>query len=548
MRAALKRHFPFFALFGLALLLHFYGLGWLPSPAGDEGNWALYGRRMLGGQPVALAPEAAFVSLLYARLIAAVMALLGPTFAAARLVGTIAVLAAIAIVYLVLGWLGCRRAGVAAAALLTVHPWAVMYGRTASTPYALALGVLTVGPVCFAAGLLRRRARLAAAGLVLTSVAIHFSPLALVAVAACGLFALWPAHRWILRRPELWAAVVLSAAHSFPVLAGAARVAQAAPDLPQLEAFWAHLGSYLHMMTTGLMGEATLRHFTSVAMAPYPAIALIVPLLAVVVLEARPGERRVLGGFAETYLVAGLVLTPFILAPGRNWYLPANHMDRYLFTVLPGFALVIGELAARKGRLATAVVVAIVAWLGLGATARGAWAYVHSGGVDHGEGVFDGGGGYRGWLVSDRHRATMLWIRDGVLAQVGPGGAAILVADRVFIPLVFTMEGTGIPVHDVRRTPIPPRADGRYFVVLWPDEVLSVANPPTANPKYVASNRHLRERMQRLFRRVQLVEMLRQPDGSPLLELWRAEDPLPRLHLAPDGGDREQSEEDETGD
>jgi len=52
--------------------LHFYGLGWLPSPAGDEGNWALYGSRILAGQPVALAPDAAFVSLLYARLIAAV--------------------------------------------------------------------------------------------------------------------------------------------------------------------------------------------------------------------------------------------------------------------------------------------------------------------------------------------------------------------------------------------------------------------------------------------------------------------------------------------
>jgi len=68
----------------LAGFRHFYGLGWLPSPAGDEGNWALYGWRMLGGQPVALALDAAFVSLLYARLIAAAMALLGPTFGPMR--------------------------------------------------------------------------------------------------------------------------------------------------------------------------------------------------------------------------------------------------------------------------------------------------------------------------------------------------------------------------------------------------------------------------------------------------------------------------------
>jgi hypothetical protein len=172
----------------------------------------------------------------------------------------------------------------------------------------------------------------------------------------------------------------------------------------------------------------------------------------------------------------------------------------------------------------------LVAWLAL-CTGRAVWTLLRGGAVDHGEWIFDGGGGYRGWLVSDRPRATMLRIRDAVLQQVGPGGAAILVADRVFIPLAFAMEGTGIPVEDVRRVPIPPRADGRYFVVLWPEEVLSVGHPPTANPKYVASNRRLRERMGLLFRRVQLVEQIRQPDGSPLLELWRAEDPVPRLRL-----------------
>jgi hypothetical protein len=129
---------------------------------------------------------------------------------------------------------------------------------------------------------------------------------------------------------------------------------------------------------------------------------------------------------------------------------------------------------------------------------------------------------------------------------VGAGQAAILVADRVFIPLVLTMEGTGIPVHDVRRTAIPPRADGRYFVVLWPDEVLSVGHPPTASPKYVESNRVLRERMERVFRRRTLVETLRQPDGSPLLEVWRAEDPLPRLQLPPRPGDHRAAEDDES--
>jgi hypothetical protein len=102
-----------------------------------------------------------------------------------------------------------------------------------------------------------------------------------------------------------------------------------------------------------------------------------------------------------------------------------------------------------------------------------------------------------------------------------------------------------IPVHDVRRTAIPARADGRYFVVLWPGEVLSLDHPPTAPPKYVESNRQLRERMERLFGRTQLVEVRRQPDGSALLELWRAEDPLPRLRFLPEH--REDVDTDEPG-
>jgi len=524
-------HVAFAFLLAVAAVLRLFGLGWLPSPAGDEGNWTLYALRILHGEPAALAPEASFVSLLYARLIALSMSVLGPTFTAARLVGATAVLVAIVVVYLVLGWMGSWRAGLAAAAVVAVHPWAVFYARIASVPYGLAFALLLVGPVVFAAGVLRQRMAMVGAGILVTGVAIHFSPLSLVGAAACGLFLLHPSHRWVLRRPVTWIAGAITALHVAPVLLGAARVAEAAPDLPQIASFWPHLFGYAHMTGTALMGEATLRHFTSVAMPAAAATVLLVPLAVLAWLAVAGPAPPLLGRFAELYFAAGVVLSPLILAPGRNWFLPANHMDRYLFAVLPGLVLLAGEAAWRNRRVRTAAVVLLLGWLAV-CTGRAAVAFLVGSGVDHGELIFDGGGGYRGWLVSDRPRATMMRIRDTVVREAAGGPATVLVADRVFIPLVFAMEGTGIPVFDVRRTQVPPRR-GPYFVVLWPDAVLSIGHPPTAPPKYVESNRHLRDRMTRLFHRAAMVEAFRQRDGAPLLEIWRAEDPYPRLARAP---------------
>jgi hypothetical protein len=523
----------------VAALLRLWGLGWLPSPAGDEGNWTLYGLRILNGQPVALEKDAAFVSLLFAHLIAAVMACLGPGFFAARLVSALAGLLAVVAGYVVPRFLGSPRAGLAVAAVLAVHPWAVFYSRIASVPYTLGLLVMTAGPLLFVAGLLRQRVSLVAAGTLVLSLGAHFSPLTVIAPVACVLFALRAEHRWIFRKWPLYAAALGGALHAWPVVLSAAHVAQQAAPVDEAGDFWPRLGGFLHMVGTGLGGEATLRHFTNVALPPWPALLTAVPVLALVALAlARPGgpavparqDDAVFSGFAPLYLAVSLVVMPLVLAPGRNWYLPANHMDRYLFALLPAFAFCLGEVARRSGT-SRLLVAGFVGWLLVGGTGRAAWAYLAQDGVDHGEYIFDGGGGYRGWLVSQDPRATIFQIRDTVLREVGHGGAAILVADRVFIPLQFAMEGTGVVVHDVRRINIPPRADGRYFVVLFPDAVLSVGNPPTANAKYVASNQKLRERMFRVFEQVRLVRTIRQRRGSPLLEIWRAEKPRPRLQL-----------------
>ncbi len=531
----LRRQGPLLALLAAAAILRVWGLDWLPSPAGDEGNWTLYAQRILRGEPAALEANAAFVSLLYAHLIAGSMGVLGSGFFAARLVGTLAVLGAAGVAYAVLTHLGSRRAGLALAALVALHPWSVAYSRICSVPYALAFAVSLAGSLLFLAGLRTTHITLLTAGVLVVSLGAHFSPLTAVAPVACGLFALARPHRWIWRRFSFYAAVLLAALHALPIVRSALGVARQAPPLDQVRQFWPQLGSHLHMIATGLAGEATLRHFTNLALDPVAALLVAVPVAGMAALACTPKVRAAspLGVFAPLMLSVGLLLTPLILAPGREWDLPANHMDRYLFSVLPGFALCVASLASLRARWVTAAVVALAAWFAV-CDGRLAWAFLVRGGVDHGETIYDGGSGYRGWLVSDRREAVAYQIRDEVLRAVGPAGAAILVADRTFIPLTFVMQDSGIPVFDVRRAWIPPRPDGRYFVLLWPDQVLSVHHPPTAPRKYLESNQQLRQRLQTRFAKTRLVRDFRQRSGAPLLELWFAEQPrTPRLSVLP---------------
>src|SRR5687767_11359137 len=122
-----RSHLVFAAVLLLGLALRLPGLGWFPSPAGDEGNWAAYGLEISRGRPAQLAPDAAFVSLLYAHLIAASIRVFGVTFVATRIVGVLGIAVAMVASYMVLTSLGARRAGLAVAAVLAVHPWAVMY-------------------------------------------------------------------------------------------------------------------------------------------------------------------------------------------------------------------------------------------------------------------------------------------------------------------------------------------------------------------------------------------------------------------------------------
>jgi 4-amino-4-deoxy-L-arabinose transferase-like glycosyltransferase len=515
-------------LCALAFALRVWGLGWLPSAAGDEGNWTGFALAILKGQAVALPDEAAFVTLLYAYFMAAAMKVLGLTFFAARLPNALAGALTAATAYVVLSRLGSPRAGLAAAAAFALHPWSVCYSRISSVPYALALLTMTAGPLLFVFGVLRRRPMVAASGIFVTGLGIHFSPLSVIAVVACAIFALAPKRRWVFRSWPLYAAAALTLVQAATVIPGALRASETAEYTLVSQLGW-QLWSYAHMVGTGLAGEATLRHFTSHAVPAWPASVLIVPAAAVGVAAAAPSVRAksVLAGFAPLYLLVGLVMMPLVLAGGRDWHLPYNHSDRYLFAVLPAFILCLAELVHVGSAPRLALAAFVFAWMLVG-TARAAHAFLLASGVDHGELIFDGGGGYRGWLVSDQSRSTLLQVRDHLALEAGTNRAALLTADRVFIPMDFVLDGTGIPVFDVRRQAIPSGFE-RYFVLLWPDSVLSVGDPPTAPPRFVGGNQRLRQRVQRIFRRRTLLRRFVQRDGAPLLELWRLEEPGPGL-------------------
>ncbi len=512
----------FAAVFAVACVLRFVDLDRIPNPAGDEGTWIWLAFRIAHGTPAGLDADASFVSLTHARLMALSMRALGDSFFAARLVGALAALCAVVFTYAAYARAGARNQGLVAAVVLAVHPWGVLWARTASVPYALALLVLTVAPTLFVFGLRHRRPALSAAGILVFALGPDFSPLTFLPALACVLFALRAEHRWILRRPIVWIGTALAAAHAVPIVLAAARVAHHTAPRMQLDHLATRLCSYLHLTLTGLAGEATLRHFTTTALAPWPAALLALPVLAVLVAASRPAVRAQspTGGFGPLALTVTLVGMPFLLAPGRPWHLARIDTDRYLFALLPSFAMCCGDLAGAMTRRAQKAILAVaLAVISAGALRGAAW-FARGGGPDLGLEVFRGGGAYRGWHVARERAPLPLLLRDTVLREVGRGGATIVIADMAFHPLHVADAMVGLPVFDARLGEIPARADGQYFFVLWSDAMFpDGALPTTARDE----NRAARARMHAGFTDVRLVRTFVQPGGQPLCELWRGQ-------------------------
>jgi hypothetical protein len=517
----LRQHLPFLGVLALASVLLLPGLGYLPSPAGDEGNWALLARDISRGGEGALEPGWRVVTNLFARLMGASMWLFGETFFAGRLVNVVGVLLGITITYACLFRLGSRRMALAVALVLTLHPWNCFWARTAAVPYALAGAIGCAGPALFVLGLRHTRRTAVAAGILLVSLGAHFSPLSLCAAVACLLYTLPSAHRWVWKSPWTYVAAAVAAVHTVPIFLDAIHLARGGPAAEAPKALTTRFASFAHMVGTGMVGEATLQHATNVSLGVALAIAPALLVLPVVLLPLRRAvrERSMLPAFGPLYFLSSLVLLPLILAPGRAWQLEVVDSDRYLFALLPGFAFCLGDLiAASPLRWERGLAFLTMAWVGLG-TARGVRYYLWGGGPDLGSAAMEGGGAYRCWRPSREHEAIVVTLRDAVRRDAGPEGGTVFFADYGFHTMEFANAGTNIVPLDLRKNAVPAQVGGRYYFVIFNPGIFGDREAVAAS---AAENEWLRGRMLKDFRDPVLIQTLVQPNGSPLMELWRA--------------------------
>lgn len=511
----------------VVLALRLPWLGALPNPSGDEGNWTLFGLDLLDGRAPRMAPDARFVSTLFARLIALSFRLFGLSFASARAVLVAGLTLSAVAAALTARRLGLPRAGLVIAALLAVHPWSVLWSRTVVVPYALALGLAVLAPL-----LVVLAARTASTLTIILAaqclaLAIHFTPLALIPIAASLLWLATSPYRPLLRRPAAWAAAALASLHLVPVLYGAATVVGQQQVHP---ARWLiRLGARLHVFALtvggGWTGEASLRHFTGEPVSRPVEWLLAALALALALYALRPAVRSPaaddLARFARIHLVVAVLGLPLLLATARPWNLPAIDTDRYLFATLAPFILALGVLAESPSRVARHLPALAALYFLAGPTQRAARFFLAGGSPDAGFFTLAGGGGYRGWKSSRERVALPVQFRAEVDRLRGPRRALVLMADYALHPIQFTNQRGGSWCHDVSLGP-PPELPGALVVfITWSDGLLG---PTFGPPEELAHYRLLRTIMHSdRYRSLRRERVWTQPDGSPLIELWSAE-------------------------
>lgn len=512
------------ALVSVALALRLPALDRLPTPCGDEGNWAWYGRELAAGRAVSLDPDARFVTLAFARLIALSLKLFGASFAAVRAPLVLGVLLGMLGAYALARRLGRPHAGLCVAALLAVHPWSVLWSRTATVPYALA------PPLAIAAALALLDAsrgsalwRWALAG-ALFAAGLHFTPLAALPALAAGAW-LVAHHRPLLRTRGPWIALLTAGVVAAPVVLGALDVARVGATRPRhfFTLFADRVGVYLRALFGALSGDATLRHFVGPRASVAGELVAMGACAALLAMGARASARdddvtRDLARLARWMTAAALVGTALLLAPARTWNLPAIDAERYGFVLLAPFALALATLSLRARTrhlpwVACALFLALPTRAALRALHRGA-------GADHGFWTLAGGGGYRGWKTSAAGLPLPVEIARAVDAVRGGAPATVVVADYAFHTLPFATGDAPVESVDVAKVTLP-QSPGRVHVfVRWSDGLFAPGYLPredrAANESLTALMRSPRFTGLRLLRRIT------QRDGAPLVELWSA--------------------------
>ncbi|MBI5518072.1 MAG: glycosyltransferase family 39 protein [Deltaproteobacteria bacterium] len=505
---------------GLLRLVH---LERVPNAAHDEGNWLLAAWDLYQGRPAELPPDARFVGILFARLLALSWRLGHPGFAWARAVPAVGSLVGIALAALALRRLHAPRASWVLAGTLGLHPWAVLWSRNVVSPYALSLALAALSTLAVAHAWERsprwpRVARVLAGQLL--ALGFQFSPLAALPVAGCALYAA-RARRlgaW-LRAPGTALALGLAALQVAPVALSASAVAARGSTRPSALAdhLPARLFNYARTLLGALDGEATLRDFTGRELPPAgEALAALAVVTALVASRWRPPERhRALLDLAWCQLVTGALGLAVLLAPLRQWHLPSVDAERYGFVVLGPAALVFALASERVNAVWGALCVALAAQGSL----RAARFFAGGGSPDRGVFTALGGGGSRRWKVCQEHEALPGLLVEAAWAAAGRRPAVLVVADYVFHPLHFANRHRHHTLVDASWQAIP-EGGGTYVFVLWSPGVFAPGFAPRAMPE---ANARLRLELERgPWRDRRRVRVLVQPDGSPLLELWAA--------------------------
>lgn len=505
-----------------ALALRLPRLASVPNAAHDEGNWLLAAWQRAHGRAPPLPDDARFVTDLFAWLMALALRLGGDAIAVARAVPALAGALGLVPVALLARRVAGPRPALVLAALLAVHPWAVLWSRNAVAPYALSLALAALAPLlahhAFALPSPRSPWWRVACGQCL-ALGFHFSPLALVpALGVAAQLAADPVSRARLRDRATLVAAALAAAHVAPIALAAARVARHGSTRPSahLDRLGIRLQVFGRAVAGVLSGEATLRDFTSATL-PLPlelaAGAAALVLVALALARGRDPLRRI----AAPHLAAALVGLPLLLAPMRQWHMPAVDAERYGFVLLAPAALLVASLASTRWR---PIALAAVLALALGPTRRAARWFLWGGGPDRGVFLEHGGAGGRRWKVTARDEAVVDQIIAAADALGGGGPVTVVTADYVFHPLYFANVGHGHRLAELDVAPLATLPGDRVLFVRWADGVFAPGFRPRAD---VLANEALTARMRAPdLTGLRLARALRQPDGGPLVELWTA--------------------------
>ena len=508
-----------------ALALRVPRLASVPNAPHQEGHWLLAAWQRAHGQAVPLPPDARFVTDLFAWMMALAMRLFGDSIAAARSVPVAASVVGIVAVALLARRLAGSLPALVLAALLAVHPWAVLWSRNVVTPYALSLSLAALSPLLAHRAWVLPSPRAAlwrvACGQCI-ALGFQFSPLALIPAVGVGAqLVADPVSRARLRDRSTLVAALLAAAHVAPIALSAAHVAQHGSTRPSahLDHLGARLSIFLRAISGVLSGEATLRDFTTATLPPpleLLAATLAVGVVALAIARGRDPLRRM----ALPHLAAALVGLPLLLAPMRQWHMPSVDAERYGFVLLAPAALLVASLAATRLRW---IALAAVAALALGPTRRGAEWFLHGGGPDRGVFLDHDGAGGRRWKVTARDVSVV----DQIIAEASSldGGAPVTVvtADYVFHAIYFANAAHGHRVVELNLAPLSTHSGEPLLFVRWADGVFARSFWPRTD---ALANEALTRRMRAPdLTELRLVRTLRQPDGEALVELWSARAP-----------------------